>query len=41
MKNLVEEMGYETPSMKMIVVEVEQGFACSDDGGTLTPGEEE
>ncbi len=40
MKNLVEEMGYETPQVKMIAVEVEQGFAASD-GGYLTPGEEE
>lgn len=30
MKNLVEEMEYETPQVKMIVVEVEQGFAASD-----------
>ena len=30
MKNLVEEMEYETPQVKMIAVEVEQGFAGSD-----------
>jgi hypothetical protein len=35
MKNLVEEMDYETPQVKMIVVEVEQGFAASD--GATTP----
>lgn len=29
MKNFVEEMDYETPQVKMIVVEVEQGFAAS------------
>jgi hypothetical protein len=32
MKNLVEEMGYETPQVKMIAVEVEQGFALSYGG---------
>ena len=30
MKNQVEEMEYETPEVKMIEVEVEQGFAVSD-----------
>jgi hypothetical protein len=30
MENLVEEMVYETPCVKMIEVEVEQGFARSD-----------
>lgn len=30
MENQVEEMVYETPQVKMIVVEVEQGFAISD-----------
>ena len=39
MKNLVEEMEYETPQVKMIAVEVEQGFAVSNPTGTL-PGEE-
>ena len=39
MKNLVEEMEYETPQVKMVVVEVEQGFALSDPTSTL-PGEE-
>ena len=33
MKNQVEEMEYETPEVKMIEVEVEQGFAVS--GGNL------
>ena len=27
-------MEYETPQVKMVVVEVEQGFAASPDGGT-------
>ena len=39
MKNLVEEVGYETPEVKMVVVEVEKGFAGSDPTSTL-PGEE-
>jgi hypothetical protein len=30
MENLVEEMDYETPQVKMIAVEVEQGFAISN-----------
>ena len=30
MGNQVEEMEYETPEVKMVVVEVEQGFAVSD-----------
>ena len=30
MGNVVEEMEYETPQVKMVVVEVEQGFAVSD-----------
>ena len=34
MENQVEEMGYETPCVKMIEVEVEQGFAVSDGGRT-------
>ena len=29
MENQVEEMGYETPCVKMIEVEVEQGFQAS------------
>lgn len=33
MENQVEEMVYETPQVKMIEVEVEQGFALSP-GGT-------
>ena len=32
MENLVEEMDYETPSVKMIAVEVENGFAVSFGG---------
>ena len=39
MNNQVKEMEYETPRVKMIVVEVEQGFAVSNPTGTL-PGEE-
>ena len=39
MNNLVEEMGYETPEVKMIVVEVEQGFYISEGGaGSSRPG---
>ena len=42
MKNLVEEMGYETPEVKMVVVEVEKGFALSPgdeyDDANFTPG---
>lgn len=30
MENQVEEMVYETPCVKMIEVEVEQGFALSE-----------
>lgn len=30
MENQLEEMVYETPCVKMIEVEVEQGFAVSD-----------
>lgn len=30
MKEQVEEMDYETPQVKMIVVEVEQGFAVTN-----------
>ena len=38
MKNFVEEMGYETPEVKMIAVEVEQGFYISGAGaGTTIP----
>ena len=33
MENQVEEMVYETPCVKMIEVEVEQGFAGSDGDG--------
>ena len=35
MKNLVEEMGYETPEVKMVVVEVEKGFALSPGDGNI------
>ena len=31
MENQVETMEYETPQVKMVVVEVEQGFAASPD----------
>ena len=34
MENQLEEMVYETPCVKMIEVEVEQGFAVSDGGRT-------
>ena len=35
-------MGYETPEVKMVVVEVEQGFAASPgDGGYFNPGDAE
>lgn len=30
MKEIIEEMGYETPEVEMIKVEVEQGFAVSN-----------
>ena len=39
MKNLVEEMGYETPEVKMIVVEVEQGFYVSVGTGESGKGD--
>ena len=43
MKNLVEEMGYETPEVKMVVVEVEKGFALSPDygEGSIDPSDPE
>lgn len=34
MKSEMEEMVYETPQVKMIEVEVENGFASSDGYGT-------
>ena len=34
MENQLEEMVYETPCVKMIEVEVEQGFAITDGGNT-------
>ena len=37
MGNLVEEMEYETPQVKMVVVEVEQGFAASPGDDATTP----
>ena len=33
MENQVEEMVYETPQVKMILVEVEKGFAVTDGTG--------
>lgn len=42
MKSIVEEMGYVTPQVEVIEVEIEQGFAASPDddgyGETDKPG---